>query len=145
MQNETVNPKQKNQISRRDFARHAALAAAGAAVLPATSLASATEKSLPPVEAPAQSSANKLSPASQAEVDARLEVIFNKYGSRLNDTQKSDLRRLAAEGQKPLDAIRAYSVGNSNQPVTVLKLYPEASALQSPENSKSAASPAKKD
>ena len=145
MQNDPVNPKQINQISRRAFARRAALAAAGAAVLPASALASASEKSLPPVEAPAQTGASKLSPASQAEVDARLELIFNKYGSRLNDTQKSDLRRLAAEGQKPLDSIRAYSIGNSDQPVTVLKLYPEASAPQSGENSKSAASPAKKD
>ena len=145
MEDKPVNSKPKNQISRRDFARHAALAAASAAVLPASSLSAATEISLRTAEAPPQAGAKKLSPASQAEVDARLDVIFKKYGSRLNEMQKSDLRRLATEGQKPLEAIRAYSIENSGQPATVLKLYPENSPSQATGKTTTAAPPAKKE
>jgi len=135
----------KNRISRRDFARDAALAAAGIAALPCAALARG-EASTPHVsEEPPQSDDKKLSPASQAEVDAKLEIIFKKYGSRLSETQKSDLRRLASEGQKPLEAIRAYSVEDSNQPATVLKLYPEAGAAQHGLPAGSASGPAKKE
>jgi hypothetical protein len=71
---------------------------------------------------------NKLSPAAQAEVELKIQAIFRKYGERLNDAQKADIRRLVTEGQKPLEALRAYDVENGDQPATVLKLFPEASA-----------------
>ncbi len=134
-----------SQISRRDFARRAALAAAGIAVLPAASLATAAELSARSPETFPQADEKKLSPASQAEVDAKLDVIFNKYGSRFSGAQKTDLRRLATEGQKPLEAIRAFPIENSGQPATVLKLYPEAGPAQVRAQSNAATPPAKKE
>jgi hypothetical protein len=113
-----------SRISRRDFARRAALAAASAACLPSQLLA---EPAVAP-PAPPQQAEEKLSPESQAEVDAKIQAIFRKYGSRFSDDQKTDIRRLVAEGQKPLDAMRKFPLDNSDQPANVLKLYPEATA-----------------
>jgi len=113
-------------ISRREFARRAAIAAATAACLPGELLA--IPSSVPPT--PPQQPNEKLSPESQAEVDAKIQAIFSKYGARFSDAQKDDIRRLVTEGQKSLEAMRAFPVDNSDQPPTVLKLYPDASAAQ---------------
>jgi hypothetical protein len=114
----------QSRISRRDFARRAAIAAATAACLPSELLARPTA---PPPAAPQQGD-EKLSPASQAEVDAKIQAIFAKYGDRFSEAQKADIRRLVTEGQKPLEAMRKFPLENSDQPATVLRLYPDAAA-----------------
>jgi hypothetical protein len=114
-------------ISRREFARRAALAAASSAALPAAlfsrpGIPQATEPSAVPQQ-PTEGS--KLSPASQAEVEAKIQAIFRKYGGRLTEEQKADVKRLVTEGQKPLESLRAFPLLNADEPATVLKLYPE--------------------
>ena len=113
-------------ISRRDFARRAAMAAATAACLPVELLAA------PPLPCPAlpQQPNEKLSPESQAEAEAKIQAVFRKYGDRLSDAQKADVRRLLTEGQKPLEAMRKFLLDNGDQPGNVLKLYPDATAMQ---------------
>jgi len=101
-----------SSISRRDFSRSAAIAAATATALPRTVLAAA--------ETP------KSAPADQAEIDSKIEAIFQRSGDRLSEEQKTDIRRLVREGQKPLDAMRKFPLGNADQPGNVLKLYPDA-------------------
>jgi hypothetical protein len=54
-------------------------------------------------------------------MESRVQAVFSQYGSRLSDTQKSDLRRLAAEGQAALDRLRAYPTDNSDGPALYLK------------------------
>src|SRR5207245_1085914 len=73
--------------------------------------------------APAQQPAKppKLSPASQAEVDSRTQAILSQYGARLSDSQKADIRRLAAEAQPPLDRLRAFPTTNGDGPALYLK------------------------
>lgn len=128
-------------ISRREFARQAALAAATVAALPGNLLAPsetiaasvgqrgaemvevsqvavAPPTTQQPVEEP------KLSPESRAEIEAKIQNILRKHGQRLSDEQKADVRRLVMEGQKPLEALRAFALDNSDEPATVLKLYP---------------------
>jgi hypothetical protein len=112
-------------LSRREFARRAALAAAGIAAAPGSSMAG------PPPEAhsqpsPAQQTPSDaaLSPAAEAEVESKIQFILQKYGSRLNETQKTDIRRLVKEGQKPLEKLRAYALENSDAPALVLRLEP---------------------
>ena len=78
-------------------------------------------------------------------MDSKLDIIFKKYGSRLTEAQKTDLRRLASEGQKPLEAIRAYPIENSNQPATVLRLYPEPGVEQHSSPINAVEPPAKKE
>ncbi len=113
----------ERDISRRDFTRRAALATAAMVALPSellpTPVAGAVQAALPPMDEP------KLSPESQAEADAKIQAIFHKYGNRLSDEQKADIRRLVREGQKPLEALRAYKLDNSDQPATILRLYPD--------------------
>ena len=111
-------------ISRRDFARRAAMAAATVACLPAELLAASPLPASPAAQQPDE----KLSAESQAEADAKIQAIFRKYGDRLSDAQKADIRRLVTEGQKPLEAMRKFSLDNADQPGNVLRLYPDANA-----------------
>ena len=128
------------KISRRQFARRAALASAVAAVAPAaisTPAAPSNEHaneaaavpfhgrlSDPSNKLPANPQAAdlpKLSPESNAEAEARLQTILSQYGSRFSDAQKSDLRRLCHLAQPPLDHLRAYALENGDGPALYLK------------------------
>jgi hypothetical protein len=106
-------------ISRREFARRAAYVSAAASLVPAN-LLHAEPVALP---APTLQSANapKLSPESQAEVDSRIQAILAKYGGRLSEVQKADIRRLATEAQPPLDRLRAFATENGDGPGLYLK------------------------
>lgn len=112
------------KISRRSFAKSAVVVATAAAIMPASF--AQTEPSAPkltaavprPPAAPAP-----LSAASQAEVDARINWIYAKYGAHLNDEQRADIKRLITGGQAGLDAMRAYDLGNSAQPAELFRIY----------------------
>src|ERR1700676_2047098 len=135
-------------LSRREFARRAALASAVAAVAPASALPSApsplnepanvaaadslprasrggghlsepSSRVAPPEQQPAEMV--KLSPESRAEVEARIQTIFSQYGTRFSEAQKSDLRRIGALAQPPLDRLRAYALDNADAPALYLK------------------------
>ena len=126
-------------ISRREFARRAALASAPAIVVPAMAAWSpAAVSATPPLpQAPAAvastqaanpSAANaqapnlpKLSPEGQAEVDARIQSILGQYGNRLSEEQKTDIRRLCTFAQPPLDRLRAYHLENADGSALYLK------------------------
>ena len=77
--------KSSHGISRREFARRAAWAAAGVAVIPGHLLAA------PEALAVQQPTEPKLSPEGRAEVEAKVQAIFRKYGQRLTEEQKADL------------------------------------------------------
>jgi hypothetical protein len=113
-------------ISRRDFARHAAMAAATAACLPTELLAASPFTGAPR----AQQTGEKLSPESQAEADAKIQAVFRKYGDRLSEAQKADIRRLLTEGQKPLEVMRKFPLENADQPGNVLRLYPDMTTVR---------------
>jgi hypothetical protein len=111
--------KPSKAMTRREFARGVALASAVATLSPGRALEAGS--SLPAL--PPQQPANlpKLSAESQAEVDARVQTIFSRYGSRFSEDQKSDIRRLCGEAQPPLDRLRAYAVENGDSPALYLK------------------------
>ena len=114
-------------LSRREFARRAALAAAGIATGPSSSMhGPRPEPYSPPGPAQQAPSDSGLSPAAEPEVESKIQIILRKYGSRLNETQKADIRRLVKEGQKPLEKLRAYTLENSDTPALVLRLEPAA-------------------
>jgi hypothetical protein len=116
----------KTRMSRRDFARRAVLAAATAAVVPSNLLGEPGTTTAPAPQAAQQPEEPKLSPESRAEVQAKIEAIFRKYGNRLSEEQRADVRRLTREGQKSLESLRAFPLDNADQPATVFQLYPEA-------------------
>jgi hypothetical protein len=116
-----MSAKNGSAISRREFARRAALVSAAASLSPAELLARKPAAAVAqPLQAPASDSP-KLSPESQAEMESRLQAVFTQYGSRLSDAQKSDLRRIAADGQAALDRLRAYPTDNGDGPALYLK------------------------
>ena len=91
-------------ISRREFARRAALVSAAASLSPSDLLRSESTAATRPT--PQAANAPKLSPQGQAEVESRIQAIFAQYGNRLTDSQKADIRRLATEAQPPLDRLQ---------------------------------------
>src|ERR1700738_1888661 len=136
------SPAKAPSISRREFARRAALASAVATVAPAAALATTEARSNDHalvaaadrgerLSAPSSDTASpqpqqpadmpKLSPESRAEVEARIQSIFSQYGSRFSDAQKTDIRRLCALAQPPLDRLRAYALENGDGPALYLK------------------------
>jgi len=91
-------------LSRRDFARVAALAAAAGPV--------AFTKS-----------PNTQSQNQPATNDAPINAILNKYGSRLSEEEKTDIKRLVAQMQKTGDALRSFPLDNADEPATVFRVY----------------------
>jgi hypothetical protein len=130
MNEDHKEPSATKGISRREFARRAALASAVAAVAPAAAMSTPAVPSREHANAPADpigvispntSDLPKLSPESHAEVEARLQTILSQYGGRFNDAQKSDIHRLCNLVQPPLDRLRAYALENGDSPALYLK------------------------
>ncbi|MGB7284060.1 MAG: hypothetical protein WBE13_17475 [Candidatus Acidiferrum sp.] len=113
-----MNGKGGYPISRREFARRAAVASA-ASLVPASTLPmdSVSAQTLPqqPPDTPA------LSPENQEEAEARYQAILAVYGARFSDAQKSELRRLSFVAQPSLDHLRAYPIENGDSPALYLK------------------------
>jgi hypothetical protein len=129
---------QEFSIGRRRFTVGAAAAAAAALIRPADAIEThpAPAATQSPVQASAQGQTltgsleemtqkalAKLTPQAQAEVELKVANIFRKYGEKLNAEQKTDIRRVMAEGQEGLEKIRAFVLENGDQPATVFKLY----------------------
>jgi|SRR5579863_3306601 len=133
-----MNQPDKGGISRRQFARRAALLSATATIAPAASVF-AEPASTPSQEPPAAHP--NLSPESQAEADARLQQIFTQYGTRFTDDDKKLLRQLNGATQESLDHIRAYPLANGDSPALYLKPLVEREKKKS---ESPAATPAKK-
>jgi len=115
-------------ISRREFARRAAMVSA--ATLTPTNLLSSDI--LPATPQTQQPSPADLSPESRAEVEARIQAILNEYGGRFSDAQKTDLRRLCKEAQPVLDRLRAYPTENGDGPALYLRPLMEREKKPSP-------------
>lgn len=121
--NSGANLKEAGRISRREFARRAALGAAAAAgaasqLLSPEVTAAHPLPALPPTPIPEEP---KLSPEARAEAEQKISAVLRKYGARLSDEQKADVRRLLLEGQGPLEQLRAFPLENSDEPATVLR------------------------
>ena len=149
-------------ISRREFARRAALASAigsavvsmgptgavGAGIAPTATPPSESANqapTAPSAAAQAQLPANmpRLSPESQAEADARFQAILAQYGGRFSEEQKTDLRRLCILAQPPLDRLRGYPVQNGDGTALYLKpLFEREKKPKPPSTSAAAAAPA---
>jgi len=105
-------------LSRREFAQRAALLSATSFVSPTAML------DLPSNIAgdyQADAGGPKLSPEGQAEANARYQQVLSLYGDRLNDEQKTRLKKMCTELQPALDHIRSYELENGNAPALYLK------------------------
>jgi len=114
-----MNEPTKSAISRRQFARRAALLSASASIVPAASVFADSSIALP-AQQPAESHPN-LSPESRAEAEARYQQILSQYGSRLSAEEKTSLREMNLVTQTSLDKVRAFSLENGDAPALYLK------------------------
>jgi len=134
-----MNEPRKGGISRRQFARRAALLSAGASMVPAATVFGEGLQAPPaPQTAPAHPN---LSAESQAEAEARYQQILSQYGSRFSAEEKASLREMNLVTQESLDKVRAFSLQNGDAPALYLKplVEREKKPVQPP-----AAAPAKK-
>ena len=111
----------KTEVSRRAFVGGAATVFAAATLAAPRVFACADHAHLsmplaqdePPPE---------LTPKLKAEVDAKLQHIFARWGDRLNDEQRKRMRTIVSEHVKMLDAVRQVKISNGDSPASVLKL-----------------------
>jgi len=109
-----MNKKSGSLLSRRQFARRAAVLSASvslvsAELLPA-SLARQSAQSSPP-----------LSPEGQLEADSRYQQILTLYGTRLDEAQRANIKRMCNELQPTVERIRKFNLENGNAPALYLK------------------------
>src|SRR4029077_16609547 len=110
-------------LGRRQFALGAAAAATTALVRPGDLLAQTAVTGDNSVEAKTRAAMAKLSAQARAEVEMKVANILRKYGSRLNDEQKADIRRIMAESQEGLEKMRAFKLENGDQPADAFRAY----------------------
>ncbi|MGH9736503.1 MAG: hypothetical protein ACRD8A_18180 [Candidatus Acidiferrales bacterium] len=109
-------------ISRRQFGRKAAVAAAATFTAPALLAATgATAEAARPQEKKSEP-IEGLTPEQTAEVDARHANILRKYGNRFNNDQKARLRQILAQQERMMAPVRAFSLQNGDPPASVLRL-----------------------
>jgi hypothetical protein len=133
-----MGEKKGSGISRREFARRAAMASAAASLAPVEVLTPESSPASPDLQEPPDMP--KLTHEGQLEVEARIHAILSQYGKRFTDEQKKDIRRLCALAQPPLDRLRAYALENGDAPALYLK--PLVEREKKPASSRSAAKPA---
>ena len=113
-----MDGKSSSPISRREFARRAAMVSA-VTMVPAGALATRSPNAVPPI--PQTPDSPSLSAEGKAEAEARYQSILAVYGARFSETQKADLRRLSYAAQEPVDRLRAYTIENGDGPALYLK------------------------
>ena len=114
MGEEAIGGRGPEALSRREFA---IIVAGGVActALPA-----------PPVQAsvasePHHTDAQENASSRSAEAEAQYQVLLAKYGTRLSDEQKADIRRLIDQGQKSALSLRSFHLYNSDEPANVFQ------------------------
>ena len=119
-------------LGRRQFALGAAAAATTALLpgkaalgspLPGDLLAQTSASADQSLDEKTRIAMAKLSASAQAEVEMKVASIFRKYGDRLNDEQKADIRRIMAESQEGLEKMRAFKLENGDQPADAFHAY----------------------
>jgi len=115
-------------LGRRQFALGAAAVATNALIpkgnaLPLDALAQAAASPETSLEQKTRAAMAKLSASAQAEVEMKVASIFRKYGDRLSEEQKADIRRIMAESQEGLEKMRAFKLENGDQPADAFRAY----------------------
>ena len=127
-----TSPAEGTGLSRREFARRAGVAAAAIAAIPggvlgmADTLPGSREVPLAPLQE-AAGGTPKLSAEALGEAEGKVAEIIRRYGAKLSEAQKADVRRLMREAQEQIEALRAFPLENSDEPATVFHLVGAAS------------------
>ena len=112
------------KLSRREFARSVTIAAVAAGIpaqVGAQQEKPPTAPAPPKPAAPNPAEEPKLSPAARAEAEAKIQNVFRKCGDRLTEEQKADVRKSMLSTQDGVEKLRAFSLENWDEPVTVFR------------------------
>jgi len=116
-------------LDRRQFTLGAAAVATTALLQPEGALAQSAPD-LSELEQKTRAAMAKLSAAARAEVEAKVASIFRKYGDRLSEEQKADIRRIMAETQEGLEKMRAFVLENGDQPADAFRAWRSESEVR---------------
>ena len=109
----------EHTLSRREFAQRAALLSATASIVPTGVMLPAAAFAAAAAQLP--ENLPKLSGESQAEADARFQMVLSRYGSRLSEEEKRSAKMLCYSLQNTVERVRAYSLENGDVPAVFLK------------------------
>ena len=109
-----------HKLSRRAFARRAALLSATASIVPA-GIMLPSEAFAGPFPSAQSADLPKLSAEGQAEADARFQMVLSRYSNRLSDEEKQRAKALCYALQTTLEQVRAYPLKNGDVPALFLK------------------------
>lgn len=125
-------------LDRRQFTLGAAAAATTALLRPAEALTQAkTTESVAELDKKTRDAMAKLTPQARAEVEMKVASIFRKYGDRLSEEQKADIRRIMAETQDGLEKMRGFALHNGDQPADAFHAYRSEAATAATRQAKS--------
>src|SRR5664279_746137 len=105
-----MNNNQPKLLSRRAFARRAAFYSASAALITECTLLPSASQADPSAQLPAD--LPKLAPESQAEAEARFQLVLSRHGSRLTEEDKRNIKMLCYYSQPGLDRLRSFALKN---------------------------------
>ena len=115
--------KSPSSVSRREFGKRVALVT-GAGIVPSARVGVAVEAPLYQNDPDLQ----KLSAEGRLRFDLMWQNILRKHGDRLNDGQKSRMRKIVATNVTMLESVYAVPVTNGDAPATSLLLLDDAAA-----------------
>jgi hypothetical protein len=113
-----MNRNKGQKINRREFARGAALLSA--AMVPA-GIAFNGPTAAATADAQLPEGAEKLTPESRVEAEARFQQIMSQYGSRFDSDEQKSVRDSCYGLQRSLERLRAFHLENGDAPAVYLK------------------------
>jgi len=113
-----MNKKNGQLLSRREFAQRAAMLSATASLVPA-------EVILPRASAASAAQSTQTAPTltteGQTEAESRYQQILSLYSNRLDDQQKTNIKKMCTDLQPMLERIRTFKLENGDAPALYLK------------------------
>jgi len=113
---------EQERLSRREFGRVAAAAAAGLSLVPGALAASLPAQKSEPMVQEAKP-AGVATEAPSAEAQALAGIVKLRYGSRLDEAAMKDITRSLNGGLKAAAALRKVTLDNSDAPAFVFRAW----------------------
>ncbi|HEY2120443.1 MAG TPA: twin-arginine translocation signal domain-containing protein [Candidatus Acidoferrum sp.] len=116
-----MNNQSNRLLSRRAFAKHAALISASAGIASNPLIFPSNSSAAEPESIQAPDNLPKLSAEGQSEAEARYQLALSRYGSRLNEEQKKSAKFMCYTVQPGLERLRSFALQNGDVPALFLR------------------------
>ena len=118
MRNKTSKDLDGARLSRREFSR---VLATGAVTTALARGGNAAEHEPEPGDSGYHSSYQGNTPDPSPEAESQYKLLISKYGARLSDEQKADVKRLIDQGLKSAVTLRSFQLDNADEPANVFR------------------------